>query len=136
MKIIIFEDYKYNDFFPISLTRPVWDVRCGIFTIYQRYIELFPSYFPDSIYFYSRHYLSAIVHVEYPHLHVNEPIDVNQSEELIFINARILYPELSNILQNTVYMYNGIPVIARLHNIAFPQFTTAEDVNNFLLNIQ
>ncbi|MEJ5360957.1 MAG: putative sugar nucleotidyl transferase [Spirochaetota bacterium] len=132
MKIIIFEDSQYNDFFPITLTRPVWDIRCGLFTIHQRYATLFTSQFPDSIYFYTRHHLEAIVHIQYPHLHINEPVKINHSEELLFINARVIYPELSHLHNNTIYMHNGIPVLAKIHETTIPQFTTTEDVQNFL----
>lgn len=134
MKIIIFEDSQYNDFFPVTLTRPVWDIRCGIFTIHYRYATLFPSQFPDSIYFYTRHHLEAIAHMQYPQLHINEPVKMNHSEELLFINARVIYPELSDLHDNTIYMHNGIPVLAKLHEAAIPQFTTTEDVQNFLQN--
>lgn len=132
MKIIIFEDSQYNDFFPITLTRPVWDIRCGLFTIHQRYATLFPSQFPDSIYFYTRHHLEAIVHIQYPHLHINEPVKINHSEELLFINARVIYPELSDIQNNTIYMHNDIPVLAKVQEATIPPFTTTEDVQNFL----
>mgnify|MGYP000619200525 CR=1 FL=1 len=135
MKIIIFEDSQYNDFFPITLTRPIWDIRCGLFVIHQRYAELFSSLFPESIYLYTRHYLEAIVHIQYPNLHINEPVKINHAEELLFINARVVYPELSNIQNNIVYMHHGIPVLAKIHETAIPQFTTTEDVHNYLHNI-
>ncbi len=135
MKIIIFEDSKYNNFFPITLTRPVWDIRCGLFTMWERYATLFASSFPDNTYFYTRHHLGAIAHLQYPHLHINEPVNINHPEDLLFINARIVYPELSNIQEQTVYTYNSIPVLAKMHDSTIPQFSTTEDVHNYLQNI-
>jgi len=135
MKIIIFEDSQYNDFFPITLTRPVWDIRCGLYTIAQRYAILFSSLFPANVYFYTRHNLGAIVTIHYPNLHINKPVNIDHTEELLFINARVVYPELSNIKNNVVYMHHGIPVLAKIHDTAIPQFTTTEDVHNYLQNI-
>ncbi|MCX8122746.1 MAG: putative sugar nucleotidyl transferase [Spirochaetes bacterium] len=135
MKIIIFEDAKYNDFFPITLTRPVWDIRCGLFTMWERYATLFATSFPHNIYFYTRHHLEAIAHIQYPNLHINKPATLQPNEELLFINARIVYPELSNIQKNTVYLYNGIPVLAKMHEGSMLQCTTTEDVQNYLQSI-
>lgn len=135
MKIIIFEDSKYNDFFPITLTRPVWDVRCGLFTMWERYATLFAASFPDNIYFYTRHHLEATAHIQYPQLHINKPVTLHHDEELLFINTRVVYPELSNIQDNTVYAYNGIPMLAKMHDSTIPQFSTTEDVQNYLQNM-
>ncbi len=135
MKIIIFEDSKYNDFFPITLTRPVWDIRCGLFTMWERYAVLFSQSFPNDMYFYTRHELKAIAKQQYPHLHINERLGITLPEELLFINARVAFPELQHINPDTVYVHKGIPVLAKIHEAIIPQFTTSTDVHNYLLNI-
>ncbi|HPD04741.1 MAG TPA: putative sugar nucleotidyl transferase [Spirochaetota bacterium] len=129
MKIIVFEDSRYNDFYPFTMTRPVWDLRCGLFTIWQRYCRFYSS---DTFYFYTRHYLRDTAAHNYPELVINSPAAIAKSETVVFINARIIYPELSHINNNTVYYHGGIPVLAKLTNIAIPQFATTEDVQIFL----
>jgi len=115
MKIIVFEDSRYNDFYPFTMTRPVWDLRCGLFTIWQRYCRFYSS---DTFYFYTRHYLRDTAAHNYPELVINSPAAIAKSETVVFINARIIYPELSHINNNTVYYHGGIPVLAKLTNIA------------------
>jgi UDP-N-acetylglucosamine diphosphorylase / glucose-1-phosphate thymidylyltransferase / UDP-N-acetylgalactosamine diphosphorylase / glucosamine-1-phosphate N-acetyltransferase / galactosamine-1-phosphate N-acetyltransferase len=36
MKVLIFEDGSHDNFYPIAQTRPLWDLRCGAFTMKAR----------------------------------------------------------------------------------------------------
>lgn len=81
--ICIFEDNKYSQLYPLSLTRPVFDLHCGILSLKKKIIQHFPS-MPINL--YCRDYLKDVVQQQNPHLKINK-ID---SESCLFINGRIL----------------------------------------------
>ena len=46
--VILFEDVGYRPFLPLVYTRPVFDLRCGIFTLRERLSTLL-GYAPEAI---------------------------------------------------------------------------------------
>ncbi|MCZ2356768.1 MAG: glucose-1-phosphate thymidylyltransferase [Bacteroidia bacterium] len=58
MKYLLFNDDKQIDFYPLTLTRPVFYLRCGHFTI----IEKWKNYLQDSVYQYVSGFLKEKFH--------------------------------------------------------------------------
>jgi UDP-N-acetylglucosamine diphosphorylase / glucose-1-phosphate thymidylyltransferase / UDP-N-acetylgalactosamine diphosphorylase / glucosamine-1-phosphate N-acetyltransferase / galactosamine-1-phosphate N-acetyltransferase len=46
MRLCIFEDDTYSNFYPLTYLRPTFQLRCGIFTLYERIVKAFN---PDDI---------------------------------------------------------------------------------------
>ena len=44
--LAIFEDSNFADFYPLTLSRPVWGLRFGIGTLAERIARTFPDYKP------------------------------------------------------------------------------------------
>ena len=56
MKIQLHDNNKFLDFAPLTLTRPIGDIRCGIFTNTERWKKLIPN---AEITYNSEEYLSG-----------------------------------------------------------------------------
>ena len=110
MQICIFEDNSYSDFEPLVFSRPVYDLRCGMYTLKEKIIK---SYDKVKVSLHCRPYLTEIIQAQNPKCLVNKIED----SECLFINGRIIAPEnLSELLpliptENRVYV-NGETVIA------------------------
>ncbi|MCU0849302.1 MAG: hypothetical protein MUD12_15580 [Spirochaetes bacterium] len=73
MNIIIFEDGSADGFYPVSLTRPLWEIRSGAFSFRERMENFASSNFPGSkIYLHTRDYLAPYFREKYPGLKINE----------------------------------------------------------------
>ncbi|MEE8637749.1 MAG: putative sugar nucleotidyl transferase, partial [Candidatus Margulisiibacteriota bacterium] len=73
MNIIIYEDEGHKNFLPLTWTRPVYDLRCGINTLAEKVIRQYPKAKVD---FSCRYYLPGQ--------------KVMKFEKGLFINGRIL----------------------------------------------
>ncbi|MQY59285.1 MAG: hypothetical protein GH144_06730, partial [Clostridia bacterium] len=69
MKICIFEDEGYQNLYPLSLTRPVFELKCGQITLRERILRNFPTV--DTSYF-MRDYLTPVFSQEKKEVSVNE----------------------------------------------------------------
>ena len=85
MKIILFEDENYRDLLPLVYFRPVWELRCGIFTLEEKIRHSFPE-IPMN--YRSRRYLQDY------YLNKKEVFAPEKNEEYLFINGRILFKQL------------------------------------------
>ena len=45
MQHIIFEDASHFDLYPLTYTRPIWDLRVGITNLHEKWAELLPQPF-------------------------------------------------------------------------------------------
>jgi len=112
MNICIFEDDKYNNFYPLSLSRPVYQLHCGIYTLAEK-IKL--SY-PKAQYFYHcRQYLQSSLK--------KQGFKVINSTRLfkscLFINGRLiadskLLNKLTGTKTDAIYYYNNELIAAYL----------------------
>ena len=84
--VCIFEDKKFSNFFPLSLSHPVFDLRIGLSSLRARLQMEFAGVTFEVI---CREYLAPIVQLENAELTVNtEP-----KAETVFINGRLLCNE-------------------------------------------
>lgn len=95
-RLIIFEDDKYEQFYPLTHLRPVYFLRPGIRTLSERVIDAFPDYKPSLI---CRPELEGIV-AEETIIPVNKFED-KKFDEIIFINGRVkLNPDFTKALKS------------------------------------
>lgn len=119
MNIIVFEDGSHDHFYPISLTRALWDLRTGCFTLRER-IEITLRRTPgragnSAIYYFTRDYLAPFYGETRPGLRINDYSILDTPGECLFINS-LLMPGLDPeaVPENTVWMKEGVPLAARI----------------------
>ncbi len=87
MHICIFEDKLVDNFYPLTLSHPVYDLLCGIKILREKILR----YFPNNEYsLFCREYLKETVKQNNPGIKVNELADDNY----LFINGRALIDEV------------------------------------------
>lgn len=90
--ICIFEDENFINFYPLTYLRPVYELKCGIFSLLEK---IFIHFKDKNIFVHSRNYLSEVINEKYTLIIKN---DFPQNDTL-FINGRIL---INNDLQNKI----------------------------------
>ena len=110
MKIYIFEDKRFSDFFPISTTRAVFDIRFGKSTFLERITKLFPEH---SVSLIVRNSLKELVSER----HFNFEVNPETFEEGLWISGSVVWTK-ENIKmltgENTAFMKNNRLVAAIL----------------------
>ena len=86
LNLCIFEDDHYHRLYPLSLTRPVFELRCGLSLLREKIARRFPH---AHLYFFCRNYLAALLHEIVPEAVANE----TPSGECLFINGRFILGE-------------------------------------------
>jgi len=84
-KLYIFEDDKFDQFFPLTYNRPVYELICGIGRIKDKIASLFPG---AEVNLLCRDYLEKVVRSR-TNQKVND-FDMKDEDELLFINGRII----------------------------------------------
>ncbi len=82
--ICVFEDDSYQNFQPLAHNRPVYELRCGIYSFLERIVL---QYSDTEINLFCREYLKDLIAENHPYS-VNEIKDNN--EGCLFINGRLL----------------------------------------------
>ena len=110
MNLYVFEDQRFSDFFPISSTRAVFDIRFGQSTFLERIINIFPE-----------HSVSLIVRDEFKELvselHANIAVNPDNIEEGLWISSSVIWTRESVELlsdKDTAFMKNDKLVAANL----------------------
>jgi len=82
MNICIFEDGKFGDFFPITLSRPIFELRTGTSSIYEKILHFFPG---KKVFLKTRPYLEKTISGKriFPSQHI-------PSEPALFFNGRLI----------------------------------------------
>jgi UDP-N-acetylglucosamine diphosphorylase/glucosamine-1-phosphate N-acetyltransferase len=86
MHLYLFEDNQTSNLFPLTYNRPVYDLRCGIRTLREKLLDLFPV---RQLYLQVRPHLTELVQEENPKVNVN----TLPREDAWFINGRLLADE-------------------------------------------
>ena len=81
--VCLFEDPLYPRLYPLSLTRPVYELRCGIFSLREKLFRLFPQARRALL---CRPYLAELVAQEHPDCSVNAA----ERGACLFLNGRLL----------------------------------------------
>ena len=86
MQICIYEDEKYSNFYPLSYTRPVYELVCGINTLREKILRVSSGV---NVSLHCRKYLEATLKHQYPDLDIN----IIKDNSYLFINGRVLASE-------------------------------------------
>ncbi len=108
--VCIFEDEGTHNFLPLTYTRPVYDLRCGILTLREKIFSRFPG---CKIILHSRRYLIEIIKEQNPKSQVNQ----FDSEDVLFINGRLLINTSSlntikRLAKNSILLSDDRSIIA------------------------
>lgn len=114
MQICIFEDEKYSNFYPLSYTRPVYELVCGINTLREKIIRDISGV---NVSLHCRKYLEETLKNQYPDVDINNIND----DSCLFINGRVLASEyLSEIItenpEDCIYKSGNEIVAVKLSN--------------------
>lgn len=112
MQICIFEDKLSDNFYPLTLSRPVFDLLYGMNTLREKILRYFPN---AKFSLFCREYLKESVRQNYPGIMVNELIEDNY----LFINGRVLIDEIfyESLIKNTsekIFRKNNVLIAAKI----------------------
>ncbi len=107
-RLIIFEDGGYPNFYPLTLSRPTFELRCGVWALWERLARSFPGY---QLLFACREELAPTVRIR-TGLTVNQ-IDYLPGDRLVFVNGRLrlddkLADELRTSTANRVFRHGQV----------------------------
>jgi UDP-N-acetylglucosamine diphosphorylase/glucosamine-1-phosphate N-acetyltransferase len=84
-KLFIFEDDKYSNFYPLTYNRPVYELLCGIQSLKDKLIRLYPE---AEVILLCRDYLADVLKRK-TSFKVNN-FKIKKEDQLLFLNGRIL----------------------------------------------
>ncbi|MFH1700551.1 MAG: putative sugar nucleotidyl transferase [Candidatus Zixiibacteriota bacterium] len=107
-KLIIFEDNNYSNFYPLTLNRAVFTLRCGAFELWEKIARNFSDY---SLAFSCRDEISPFLPKE-TNAEINA-INYKAGDKLVFINGRLrlgskLINELKSCTENRIFLHDKI----------------------------
>lgn len=112
MDLIVFEDAGYDRFLPLTLTRPVFDLKCGMSSLGDKVLR---AYGREHSGLLCRGYLAGLVAEQHPASTVNQPV----TGSALLINGRALWTKalaaavpLSG--EDSLYRSGDVVVAARL----------------------
>ena len=107
--LCIFEDDHYANLLPLTYCRPVYDLRCGMTTLREKIVRLFPGI---PVHLHCRPYLADLVREQNP----RTPVNAGGPRRTLFINGRVIAHEaLAKKLRlkgNDVVLLSGDTVVA------------------------
>ena len=86
MKLLIYEDGKFDNFYPLTYLRASWELRCGAFSLRQRIEQLFPGV---QVGLWARDLLVPVLRRRYPNRPVND-LDALKGDDVLLVNGRAL----------------------------------------------
>lgn len=135
--ICIFEDEKYNQLYPLTYFRPVFDLICGIKRLRERIAYYFKN---KNLYYLCREYLKPIV-IERLNLEDKKVNSIPENQNILFINARVVMDKdlLSSINadQEEIGINGDVIVFANLKSetiASIKKFLSSEIINSNIIN--
>lgn len=110
----LFEDESYENFYPITYTRPVFECKSGMFTILERARKFYPE---TAFHLFTRNYIAPTLRKRVAAI-VNEPDAID--EELLLINGTLIMEEKTKRLiarklsKNVLMTQKGRIALARI----------------------
>ena len=111
MKILIYEDGKFKDLYPLSMLRAVYDIKCGAYSIKERIESIVAGQF--EIMLHCRKSLQAYLHEVY-----KNRINLISNDDLLLLNGRVIFSNnsLKNLItkkeKNSYYTYKNETIAA------------------------
>jgi len=131
MKILIFEDEKYEDLYPLTYTRPVFELRCGYFSLRERIVKVLS---PEKVYCFTREYLCPLFKrktgISFNNWEECLEDIANPEESLLLINGRWLMKkaEAPSGEEEEIGVCEGNIVYARLKKRTLQSLSNREPV--------
>jgi len=100
MQIVIFDDQKIKNFYPLTLTRSTGDLRCGILKLRQRILSNFET---DEINVIIPSWLQKLYNEKHPEWQIN----YLKKDETMFVNSRLIIDEDEKILDDIDQLKTG-----------------------------
>lgn len=88
MRICLFEDRRAADLAPLTLTRPAFELLCGLTPLADKHVHYFA---PDALGYLVRPLVADLVRETYPHAPVNDPLWL-RTGPTVLVNARWVPP--------------------------------------------
>ncbi len=92
--LCIFEDRKAENFYPLTLTRPVYDLRCGISTLWEKINRISE----ENLHLLCRKHLSQVTSQRIKTARVNQP-EYLRDTDVLFVNGRLLFLDEEIVLE-------------------------------------
>lgn len=86
MKVVVFEDEQFENLYPLTYLRPVFELKCGHISLRQRIERVLGNF---DYYYFTREYLAPVFKKKLGQDKVNK-LEVIKNENLLFINGRLL----------------------------------------------
>lgn len=85
-QICIFEDIHHSQLTPLVYSRPVFELRCGLFSALERIIKGYPH---TPVTLFVRNYLAQVLKEKYPY-----PVNATPAADdtCLFLNGRVIFP--------------------------------------------
>lgn len=93
MRLIIFEDEKYENFHPLTLLRPVFELKCGYTTLLSKILQAFEGM---EVGFFIRDYLAPAFRKRVPLGIINDK-EMLKGDDLLIVNGRWLIADTVKI---------------------------------------
>ncbi|RCK74036.1 MAG: Glucose-1-phosphate thymidylyltransferase [Ignavibacteriae bacterium] len=119
----IYEDKNFSNFYPLTYLRPIYDLRCGVFSLREKIEKCFNI---KKINLLSRPILTDLLRETYPEFNINQFSEGNS----VFINGRLianrdLIKQVSfNFKNDVVYKTNNQVVIVCITDKTLKYFLT------------
>jgi len=84
MKIVLFEDSGFENLYPLTYLRPVFELRCGAFTLRERIGRKFPE---ATLYVETREALRELATESYGESRANNPNALRPDDDILLVNA-------------------------------------------------
>ena len=132
MRICVFEDEKYDCFFPLTFTRATFELRCGYISLLERFRRNFPN---EAFCVFLRDYLVPTFRKRSNVRAIND-MGFAQHDEVLFLNCRWLmkYGEIPLDGNEKVGLKGGevVYIRAKRHNIEKNRTDTFPELLNNL----
>lgn len=105
MKLIVFENETWLNLTPLSYTRPVFELRCGMYTLLERIMAFAGT---NDVALFVRDYLVNLTKKNYPFA-IN---DFKADDDVLIVDGRYLAENEFKTDKETIYLCEGEPVYA------------------------
>ena len=113
MNILIFEDSSFSDLFPLSILRPVYDIKTGILTNLERLEKIVPGKYKISL--HCRNILSSYISsIQKRNVNTIEREDYLLINGRIFIDENILKLFLKKLPDNSAFVSGNCIIAAKI----------------------
>ena len=96
MQLAIFEDQRYENFYPLSLIRPIYELKCGQTMLHEKIVRTIKA---DKLAYFARDYLTDVIKQRNPGVSVND-VQALKGDDVLLVNGSWLFIEGANVSAN------------------------------------